>query len=538
MRQRHNLTAGILYKLLVLLVVVSQLLITASKGQDNPNLKHSEVQPQCAQYAVYTCCQILGVPVSMNQVCGLIPPKDTGGSMLQMAKALKRAGLDWSAEKCTYGEMVAGSMPVIAHLITPNENGTKHPHFIVVVSVDKEKLRIIDGMGYRVDIGSDAFLRQWTGNVLRVIRPSKGPRIPKFLARSTKKAPRVQFDTLLIDKGDIPQSQEEVVFEFPYKNIGEADFKIHKIKTDCKCAVADDVEQTIVHPGESGKIVLRYRFTEKEGRGRFGKSALVTCNDPYFPAIRLTIAGDGLQTVQVRPARMNFGRITKTHTGSEKCFLYYTGKNYFEIKAIETDIEDIDVQFRKVTPELMRKIEPSATGITWHECRNRYLITAMIRTTNMGLGELNTDIEVTTNLENNPLIRIPVDIHITPPVIAWPNRLFFGQIKPGETVRETVMLTSDDISFEVIKVDTGETGLNCFPRRKSDYLVQLEFTGKISKRIDSKSLVIVIKVGIDNEDQTLDLVLPIVGLVSRNLIEEGDNKIVRNEPIDDLLIAG
>jgi len=76
----------------------------------------SGVNPQCAQYCVHHCCQILGVPVSLRQVCELLPPKDKGESILEMGNALERLGLRYSAEKVSFEELLGGSFPIIEHV--------------------------------------------------------------------------------------------------------------------------------------------------------------------------------------------------------------------------------------------------------------------------------------------------------------------------------------------------------------------------------------------------------------------------------------
>ena len=48
--------------------------------------ENETVEPQCGQYSIHFCCQLLGIPLTLDQVCEILPPKPKGESFA-MARA-------------------------------------------------------------------------------------------------------------------------------------------------------------------------------------------------------------------------------------------------------------------------------------------------------------------------------------------------------------------------------------------------------------------------------------------------------------------
>jgi hypothetical protein len=253
------------------------------------------IKPQCGQYCAYYVCKLLGVPVTLKQVCEMMPPKKQGESMLEIAQFLKHSGLNCLAEKVSFDELTKRkSFPIIAHRESsvPGEN-MKEPHFIVIDYADSSIVKVFDGFGLRGVMSPETLCKEWDGYILQITKASKKQQRPDFITSTGAEKPWLQFETLLIDAGDIPQKNEDYNFIFPFQNTGSENLIIKKIKTDCKCAIAEDSYKKVILPGETGEISIRYKFGES--RGRFSQSAVVISNDPNFPYIQLDLMGNGIQ---------------------------------------------------------------------------------------------------------------------------------------------------------------------------------------------------------------------------------------------------
>jgi len=469
------------------------------------------IKPQCAQYCVYHCCQILGVPVSMEQVMQLLPPKESGESMLEIAETLKRTGLDCSGEKASFEELAAGTFPVIAHLVSPTKTEKEVPHFIVVEKIDSTAIKIVDGYA-RGMMAKETFLKEWDGYLLRVKMPAGSLRKPDFLPAAAEKSPRLQFDTLFIDVGDVPQKEEDVIFTFPFKNIGAGDLHISKVKTNCKCAVVDDPPK-VMRPGESGRISVRYKFGES--RGRFSQTAIVQSDDPYFPQILLTLVGNGSQEVRIEPKQLDFGNVVAGETSLTRCYVTYTGDGLFKVQSVKSGVDGLTVEFQTLTPSLYEKLRPEAKSVTVGECVNRFVIEAVVDSKKVAPDQANLYIEINTNLPDASMLKIPVAFKVIPPVVARPSKLFLGEFTNNQPVEATVVLKSvKGFAISVDDVNCGHSGLSCsYPSKNNSDRIELKFSGQITSQDQIDKNEIVVRVNMSGSENPLTVKLPISGLL-------------------------
>jgi len=70
------------------LVGVSAVSNQASGDTGSVNDNVAKLPPQCAQYSVYHVCRLFGIPVTLEDVAGEMPPKAGGESMLEMKRCL------------------------------------------------------------------------------------------------------------------------------------------------------------------------------------------------------------------------------------------------------------------------------------------------------------------------------------------------------------------------------------------------------------------------------------------------------------------
>lgn len=104
-----------------------------------------------------------------------------------------------------------------------------------------------------------------------------------------KNAPKIEFEERNYNFGKVPKGQKQIEKEFVFKNTGNSDLKIRKIRTTCGCTTASP-EKTVLKPGESSSF--KAVFTPGSRRGVQRKSIYVITNDPQNSNVRLMISGE------------------------------------------------------------------------------------------------------------------------------------------------------------------------------------------------------------------------------------------------------
>jgi len=460
-------------KVLLITTLVAVLFISKSHAADC----QLGVTPQCAQYCVHHCCSLLGVPISLRQACELLPPKDKGESLLEIGDTIKRIGLEYSAEKVSFDELLAGSFPVIAHVNVQRAGGNITSHYIVIESFGPSGLKIEDSLR-RGSLSRKNFQDIWDGTIMRVTKPKDFHYQGRQLSSSSEKVPHIQFNTLFIDAGDIPQTEDGYTFVFSLRNIGNTDLHISKVKTNCGCTVIDDFPHTLAS-NQTGQIKIRYTFNSS--RGNFSQSAAVMSDDTDFPVAQLAIVGNGRQEVKIAPAELSFGKIIKGDKAVAQCFVSYTGDAPFDIKSAVTSFKPLTLAVKPLIPQLLRELRSGDGEVALNECTNRYVLEGSLDTADLTIKEGKAIIEITTNLPKASTLKIPVNFEVVHPIMITPSKLFIGEVATGTSINKTVTVKSlHNSKIKIDAVNTQSTGLQIsYPQNPSEEIT-ITFSGSIS----------------------------------------------------------
>lgn len=303
--------------------------------------------PQCGHWAILRTCELLGVPTDIRTIIKMLPPRQSGHSMLELAKVLRRIGLKTSGKRVGFEELTTGSFPVVVHL--------KPDHFVTISKIDGKHIYIFDMSGRVVVLDRSEFENIWDGSVLTIQRPSDNKPLPVFLKRGNSSGPCIQFDRLIIDKGEVPWDGKPLVYDFTFRNIGQTPLVIEKVNTSCGCLGSDKPKQP-VPSGKKAKITLRYNL--KDGQGPFMHKALVKSNDPWVPYIRLTAAGNTSTKVRVTPSYGSFGEVVGGTMGMSLVFAHHTGDLSLEILDAYCKNKKISVTHYVLTEDVTKQIWP------------------------------------------------------------------------------------------------------------------------------------------------------------------------------------
>lgn len=115
------------------------------------------------------------------------------------------------------------------------------------------------------------------------------------LSQNEATNPKIGFDRLSHDFGEVPQFGGNVETTFTVKNTGGNELRIGELTTSCSCTTAK-IEKTVIFPG--GETLLKVTFNpnlHEEPTEKFKRTVFIPTNNPEKPEAELTIEVDILE---------------------------------------------------------------------------------------------------------------------------------------------------------------------------------------------------------------------------------------------------
>jgi hypothetical protein len=125
------------------------------------------------------------------------------------------------------------------------------------------------------------------------------------LAPAGEPAPAVAVDAAVHDFGAVEQGAA-VEHVFRIRNTGTSALRIDHVKGTCACTVGVATGEAIV-PGDEAWVTVRLDTARLAGRTT--KTATVYTNDPVAPTVSVTLTGEVLSDLVVRPTPLYFGHV-------------------------------------------------------------------------------------------------------------------------------------------------------------------------------------------------------------------------------------
>jgi predicted double-glycine peptidase len=412
---------------------------------------------QCGHWCVYRCAQLLGVPAGMEKIVRRLPPNERGHSMLELSKALRDLGLETEGRRSNWDTLMKMSFPCIAHLKNPD-------HYIVVCSVEPEKefVHLFDGSGLRARQSRAKFEQRWTGVLLVVSKPPQSHAAPAFARDNPPGFPQIQFDTLLVDLGDVSVVGKPVEFVFPIRNTGTADLVIDKVAASCTCLMVTKPERPIP-PGSTGMVKLRYHLEAQ--KGPFAHTALVNSNDPQIPHALLTATGFAGVDVQVLPLSLYLNNLVTGRETTARCFVKYSG-----------EWQDLNVHVEGASLKGAELVRHSCVPMDEARCRELALgsyrnlkvpreikmLEFVTRATGKASDEIKGAIQVRTNVRGYEDFTLNVSGKIQQAVASSPNMLVLSEVEPDASYSQTITLVNRVVdSFQIVGIDAPSPLIRC-----------------------------------------------------------------------------
>jgi predicted double-glycine peptidase len=462
------------------------------------------VEPQCGQYAILRLCERAGVPLSMEDVCTLLPPKPKGESLLEISRTLERIGFNVHGQQVTWSELWEQPLPLIAH---------SKDHFVVVERFAKGYVFLLDGSGQRATMAEQDFKNTWDGVVLTAV---KKPNLvlPANVPAPRNGEPRIQFDTLFIDAGDVGREQASTRHDFSVENTGRGDLVIKSVSVDCDCIVAHFPKEPIP---PSGKATISVDHDVKGGRGPFLKTVVVQSNDPRFPVIPLHITGYVTQKLVVEPESLSLGRVAPNGTAYAQVFIRYFSPEQLVLGDVKSDLEGLIVQVQKYD---MASAPPPAEALEAVGQKNSdpyessFVAELFYSASESQAGEHRGHVRIETNLPDQKPIELIVSVEVTQRIQPDPSLVFFGIVREGEAIqREVILREAYGKLLRIRVVNTGASGLDCDYDKNFSPSPRLRLSGRLSKTSELKSSLVSAEVEISGEENARTVRIPIFGYV-------------------------
>jgi hypothetical protein len=187
-----------------------------------------------------------------------------------------------------------------------------------------------------------------------------------------------------------------------------------------------------IPPGGVGEVKASFR--SKGYQGKVQKAITVETNDPDNPRVRLSIAGEVVAEVMITPRYLNFGNVSRGDPS--------------QLIPMEIELrEGKELMIREV------RVDNSHFLLKQKTSSERGAVYEVSVAQNAPPGRLAGKILVATNSSKSPNSQVPCYAFVQGRVVATPQILSFGLIRPGEpSSREITLRATGDRGFSVERV--------------------------------------------------------------------------------------
>jgi len=271
--------------------------------------------------------------------------------------------------------------------------------------------------------------------------------------------PKISFEKELHDFGKFKEEDGKVTYSFEFVNTGGSDLIIHNVTASCGCTAPRWTREP-VPPGEKGYVAATYNPAGRPGAFRKYVTVISNSNPGN---VRLTIAGEVLPKPRSIEDEYRFAmgpvRLKSNHLAFGN--IKNTQKTERSLEVINTSDDPVEIGFERVPAHLRIKAVPASlkpgekgTLVAAYNAPMRndwgFVIDRMNLKLN-GITERNYSLVVSANIEEDFSVMTEEEL-ARAPVLNVDNTDFrFGQIRQGEKVEHTFVLSNSGKSDLVIR---------------------------------------------------------------------------------------
>jgi Protein of unknown function (DUF1573) len=248
-------------------------------------------------------------------------------------------------------------------------------------------------------------------------------------ANSTSiKKPKIFFENPHFNFGKVYKGNK-VEHVFKLENQGNDTLDIKKVKPSCGCTAAILSNNTIL-PGNTGEI--KATFNTGSYRGKVKKTIAVLSNDPATPSHKLTISGEIIEEISIKPRNINFGSI-RTDNQSDK--------------TVKVSIKSQSGPDFKITKTTSSKpfVETSAAV----DQNGEYTIVATLKDYHK-IGRFSGKIFLDTNSTRQPQASIVFYGVVEGDITINQKRIYYGTVPEGKEITKKLFVKINESNIKIL----------------------------------------------------------------------------------------
>lgn len=254
------------------------------------------------------------------------------------------------------------------------------------------------------------------------------------------KKPIIFFENPDFDFGKVYKGNK-VEHVFKFENRGNDTLEIKKVKPSCGCTAAVLSNNTIL-PGKTGEV--KATFNSRSYRGTVRKTIAVLSNDPDTPSHKLTISGEIIEEISVKPQNINFGSFRADDQSDKTVKVSVKSQSGPEFKIV------------KVTAS-----KPFVDASAIAEQNGEYTVIATLKDYHK-IGRFSGKIFLDTNSDKQPKTSIIFYGVVEGDITINQKRVYFGTVPAGKeiTKRLFVKINESDIRISDAKISPDYLSIN------------------------------------------------------------------------------
>ncbi len=286
-----------------------------------------------------------------------------------------------------------------------------------------------------------------------------------------KPAPKITFEKIVYDFGQIGTAAKKKVAEFKFTNTGDDLLKITEVEK-C-CGVVTRLDKTEYAPGESG--VLKAEFVSSQKPGPMSRTLYVRSNDKTNPRIALTFKVTIVLRVTYSPKRLKLF-LEETNAGCPKIVLSSLDNQPFAITLFKSTSDCI-------TADIDDSVEAT-----------KFILEPIV-----DMEKLNNNLKgrISISLTHPEAKGVQIFYDVLPKFTIKPPLIFAFNAEPQKPIlRKITVLNNYGGNFEIESVSSPNNMVKVLSREKirSGYQLEVEITPPSSEGKTSFADMLVVKI--------------------------------------------
>jgi hypothetical protein len=255
-----------------------------------------------------------------------------------------------------------------------------------------------------------------------------------MLATALFAGPKIEFTKTSHDFENIDKGEKKSV-DFEFKNTGDEPLEILDVQTSCGCTSAKP-EKSAYAPGEVG--VIPVTFDSGRFSGKIKKTITVTTNATENERISLAIEGNIVSEVNIQPAILSMYNIKRSANDVKEIEISTEKLAKLQITGATSNLDFLDIT---IVPKDDKTV----------------IVKAMVNGAKAPKEQpaFRGYVDIKTNSEKRPEIKVPVNIKFEEPVRVLPRFISFYGSKADQNREMTLTLSpTTDAEFSIENVST------------------------------------------------------------------------------------